>query len=292
LFNYSKLSKRNLTALVVATSMIGCVMAPVASFDPHLFAACTLGTTLTSAAANTFNQFLEVPYDSQMNRTKDRVLVRGDLTPLHAFTFASATACLGLGTLYFGVNPLTCCLGGTTLFLYTVIYTPMKRLSALNTWVGSLVGAIPPIMGYTALTGYIDPAGLLLGAILYSWQFPHFHALSWNLRAEYSRAGYRMIAVINPRVCTSSSLVHTIGLTFMCSYLAPVLELTTWNFAYDSLPFNLYFVYLAFQFKHKADAKSSRQLFRYSLAYLPLIMLLMLITKMPIKSDQKDKNLS
>ena len=130
-------------------------------------------------------------------------------------------------------------------------------------------------------------AGLLLGAILYSWQFPHFHALSWNLRSEYSRAGYRMIAVLNPRICTSSSLSHTLALTGMCSYLAPMLELTTWNFAIDSLPFNLYFVYLAFQFKQKADAKSSRKLFRYTLAYLPLIMLLMLITKSPIKSSEK-----
>ena len=95
-----------------------------------------------------------------------------------------------------------------------------------------------------------------------------------------------MIAVLNPRICTSSSLSHTVGLTVMCSYLAPILELTTWNFAIDSLPFNLYFVYLALQFKRNADAKSSRKLFRYSLVYLPLIMLLMLITKSPVKTEE------
>ena len=82
----------------------------------------------------------EVPYDSQMNRTKDRVLVRGNLTPLHAFTFASICGIAGVGALYFLVNPLTAALGASTLFLYTMIYTPMKRLSALNTWVGSIVG--------------------------------------------------------------------------------------------------------------------------------------------------------
>ena len=122
----------------------------------------------------------------------------------------------------------------------------------------------------------------MLAVILYSWQFPHFHALSWNLRAEYSRAGYRMVSVINPRVCTSSALSHTLALTFICSYLAPVFELTTWNFAIDSLPFNLYFVYLAYMFKKNGDANSSRKLFRYSLAYLPFVILLMLITKFPI----------
>lgn len=109
-------------------------------------------------------KFLEVPYDSQMNRTKDRVLVRGHLTPLHAFTFATLTGITGVAGLYFLVNPLTAALGTTTLILYTLIYTPMKRLSTLNTWVGSVVGAIPPLMGYTAMTGDIG-AGLLY----YSW---------------------------------------------------------------------------------------------------------------------------
>ncbi len=92
-----------------------------------------------------------------MNRTKDRVLVRGNLTSLHAFTFATITGLVGVGTLYFLVNPLTAGLGLTTLCLYTAIYTPMKRLSALNTWIGSVVGAIPPLMGYTAMMGSIEP---------------------------------------------------------------------------------------------------------------------------------------
>ena len=91
-----------------------------------------------------------------MNRTKDRVLVRGNLTPLHAFTFASLTGIVGVSTLYFCVNPITAMLGFSTLFMYTMIYTPMKRLSSLNTWIGSIVGAIPPLMGYTAMTGQID----------------------------------------------------------------------------------------------------------------------------------------
>jgi protoheme IX farnesyltransferase len=142
---------------------------------------------------------------------------------------------------------------------------------------------------YSNLITFI--AGLLLAAILYSWQFPHFHALSWNIRSEYSRAGYRMIAVLNPRVCTSSSLSHTVALTLMCSYLAPLFGLTTWMFAIDSLPFNLYFVYLAIQFKLKADANSSRKLFRYSLVYLPFIILLMLISKHPIDNKNRSNSL-
>ena len=90
-----------------------------------------------------------------------------------------------------------------------------------------------------------------------------------------------MISILNPRICTSSALSHSVALLVMCSYLAPLFQLTTWNFAIDSLPFNLYFIYLAFQFKRNADAQSSRKLFRYSLIYLPMVILLMLITKYP-----------
>lgn len=124
------------TALVVLTSMIGYAMAP-AAFEPTTFLMCTVGTGLCSAAANAVNQYHEVPFDSQMSRTKNRVLVRGRLTPLHAINFAIATAATGVGLLYFGVNGYTAALGAGNLFLYTSIYTPLKRVSILNTWIGS-----------------------------------------------------------------------------------------------------------------------------------------------------------
>jgi heme o synthase len=165
LSNYAKLSKRNLTGLVVTTTMMGCIMAPV-PFDAYIFGLTTLGTMLTSASANAYNQFLEVPYDSQMNRTKDRVLVRGHITPLHGFTFATTSGILGLSILFFCVNPLTAGLGLSTLLLYTLIYTPIKRLSALNTWIGSVVGAIPPLMGYTAMVGEIEPGKFYIISLL------------------------------------------------------------------------------------------------------------------------------
>lgn len=116
--------------------MAGYAMAP-APFDPAAFAFCTLGTGLLSAAANAINQYHEVPFDAQMSRTKNRVLVRGLLTPLHAVGFAAASATFGLGLLYYGVNGYTAALGVANLVLYTSIYTPMKRFSIANTWIGS-----------------------------------------------------------------------------------------------------------------------------------------------------------
>lgn len=116
--------------------MAGYAMAP-APFVTSTFIMCAVGTGLCSAAANAINQYHEVPFDAQMSRTKNRVLVKGLLTPLHAVGFAIGASATGLCMLYYGVNGLTCALGAGNLFLYTMIYTPMKRYSILNTWVGS-----------------------------------------------------------------------------------------------------------------------------------------------------------
>lgn len=279
--HYMMLSKLRLTGLVVLTSMAGYVMAP-GMFDPMTFLFATVGTALTSASANATNQFLEVPYDSQMNRTKNRVLVRGYMTPVHALSFAAVTGAIGVITLAFGANPLTAGLGVFNWILYTMFYTPMKRMSISNTWVGSVVGAIPPIMGWAACTGGIEPGALLLGAIMYAWQFPHFNALSWNLRPDYSRGGYRMMSVINPSLCKRVALRYSVGMIGLCT-LAPVIDLTTWTFACNSLPLNVYLSYLGWRFYRDGDSNSSRKLFRFSLIHLPALLILMIISKKSFK---------
>lgn len=271
------LSKSRLTSLVVLTSMAGYALAP-ASFQLTTFAFCAVGTGLVSAAANSINQYHEVPFDAQMSRTKNRVLVKGLLEPVHAIGFAALTSSVGLGVLYFGVNPLTAALGAGNLILYTSVYTPMKRMSILNTWLGSVVGAIPPLMGWAGCTGGLDAGALVLGALLYSWQFPHFNALSWNLRPDYSRAGYRMMAVTNPALCRRVALRHTGIITATC-LVSPYIGVTNTWFALESLPLNIYFMYLAWQFYQKSDSASSRKLFRFSLVHLPALMLLMLVNK-------------
>ncbi|XP_072944433.1 protoheme IX farnesyltransferase, mitochondrial [Epargyreus clarus] len=271
------LSKFRLTSLVVMTSMAGYALAP-APFAPATFALCAAGTGLVSAAANAINQYHEVPFDAQMARTKNRVLVKGLLEPTHAIGFAAATAATGLTILCVGVNPLTAALGAGNLILYTSVYTPLKRMSILNTWLGSVVGAIPPLMGWAGCTGSLDAGALVLGVILYSWQFPHFNALSWNLRPDYSRAGYRMMAVTDPALCRRVALRHTGVITAVC-LAAPQLGVANVWFAVESLPLNVYFMYLAWQFYKKSDSGSSRKLFRFSLIHLPLLMILMLVNK-------------
>uniref|UniRef100_A0A8C7ZEE4 Protoheme IX farnesyltransferase, mitochondrial n=1 Tax=Oryzias sinensis TaxID=183150 RepID=A0A8C7ZEE4_9TELE len=274
---YSRLSKIKLTALVVITAAAGFSMAPV-PFDPINFVVSSLGTGLASCAANTINQYFEVPFDSNMNRTKNRPLVRGQISPLHAVSFALACGVPGVALLTLAVNPLTGFLGALNIFLYTCCYTPLKRLSITNTWIGALVGAIPPVMGWTAATGCVDPGALLLGGFLYSWQFPHFNALSWNLREDYSRGGYRMMSVTHPSMCKRVALRHSLALIGL-STMAPVLDVTTWTFPVISLPINLYISYLAFRFYQKGDRNSARKLFFCSLWHLPMLLLLALTCK-------------
>ncbi|KAG7324843.1 hypothetical protein KOW79_011159 [Hemibagrus wyckioides] len=274
---YARLSKIKLTALVVTTAAAGYAMAPV-PFDPITFMLATVGTGLSSCMANSINQYFEVPFDSNMNRTKNRPLVRGQISPLHAVSFALACGIPGVTLLTVAVNPLTGLLGALNIFLYTCCYTPLKRLSITNTWVGSLVGAIPPIMGWTAATGTLDPGALLLGAFLYSWQFPHFNSLSWNLREDYSRGGYRMMSVTHPTLCKQVALRHSLALIGL-SALGPVLDVTTWTFPLVSLPINLYISYLAFRFYQRGERQSARKLFFCSLWHLPMLLLLALTCK-------------
>ena len=189
-----------------------------------------------------------------------------------------------------GVNSLTALLGVFNILLYSAIYTPMKRLSIANTWVGSVVGAIPPLMGWTACTGSLSSAGLVMAAILFAWQFPHFNSLSWSYRADYSRGGYRMMSVTDPALCRRVALRYCIALVPICT-LGPITGLTNWWFAVDSLPLNVWFSYLAWKFYHDADFKSARKLFHFSLFHLPLIMGLIILNKSDW-NNKKSKELS
>lgn len=283
---YMQLSKIRLTGLVVITEMAGYAIAPGAM---HLstFLWAGLGTGLCSSSANAFNQWLEVPFDSQMSRTQNRVLVKARLSPLHVVLFGATAGALGVSVLLAEVNGLTAALGAGTLLLYTSVYTPLKRLSILNTWVGSVVGALPPLMGWAACTGGLDAGAMVLAGILYSWQFPHFNALSWNLRADYSRAGYRMMCVTNAPLCRRVTLRHCLALIGLTTLL-PVCGVTTWWLALDSLPLNLWQTYLGYRFFKDSDSRSARKLFRFSLLYLPILMLMILLHKKPASKREEE----
>ncbi|GMT16901.1 hypothetical protein PFISCL1PPCAC_8198, partial [Pristionchus fissidentatus] len=284
--SYLQLSKSKLTMFITTTAVAGYMMGP-GSIDYFALAACTGGTFLLSSAANACNQLLEAPYDAQMKRTQSRVLVVHRFSPLHAFSFAGVSTLTGTALLLQFTNPMTAALGLLNLFLYAGVYTPMKRTTIACTWAGAVVGAIPPLMGYAAAAGTLDTAALTLAAILYSWQFPHFNGLSWNLRGDYSKAGYRVMCVTDEALCRRTSIRHALSLVGLCSIAAPLTDLTTMTFAVDSLPLNAALVYLSWKFYRAPDAKNSRQLFFFSLLYLPLIMVLMVISNGGRNKEEK-----
>ena len=275
---YLSLSKSRLTTMVCITTAAGYGLGPGA-LDPATFVLTVLGTGLLSASANSINQYLEVPFDSQMNRTKNRVLVRGLLSPLHAVSFAAVAGASGALVLATQVNVVAASLRVANLLLYTCVYTPMKRVSVVNTWVGSVVGALPPLIGWAgAAGGVLDPGAAVLAGLLYCWQFPHFNSLSWNLRPDYSRAGYRMMSVTHPALCRRVALRHSVACQVLCM-AASAVELAEPHFALEALPVNAILIYLAWDFYRKADSSSSRKLFRYSLLHLPLLMTLLFVSK-------------
>ena len=186
---YLDLTKSKLTMFVLLTTMAGYTIAPGLNTLSVLFMT-TAGTGLQIACANSMNQVVERHYDAQMSRTRNRVMVRHAISLHHAFLFGMGSGLAGTMILW-TVNPYCALIGFSNIILYTCVYTPLKRVSIYNTWPGALVGALPPMMGWIASTGTIDMGAILLGLSLFSWQFPHFNALSWNLRPDYARAGYR-----------------------------------------------------------------------------------------------------
>ena len=192
--------------------------------------------------------------------------------------FAAVSGLGGVTILASMVNPLTAALGGFNLLLYTAVYTPLKRYTIANTWIGSIVGAIPPMMGWTGSMGSLGAGAWLLGGLLFSWQLVHFHSLSWSLKGDYGRGGYQMAASLNPTLCRKSMLRHSLALIPLCT-VAPMLDVTTWWFALDSLPLNCWFAWKSWQFYNNSDNKSARRVFQLSLFYLPALLCLMIINK-------------
>ncbi|KAI0048983.1 protoheme IX farnesyltransferase [Auriscalpium vulgare] len=301
---YGTLSKTQLSALVALTAMSGVALSPYPASVPALLATA-LGTALCAASANALNQLQEAPFDAQMARTRGRPLVRRALSPAHAAAFAGATGVAGPALLAAAVNPATALLGAANIALYAGAYTWAKRRTVWNTWLGGVVGGIPPLMGWAAGGGHLlappvlflppflsagagtpglalvdnalAPAALFL--LLFSWQFPHFNALSHFVRDAYARGGYRMLCVLDPARNTRVALRHAVLLAGITAVLVPLSGLTTWAFALTSLAPNAVFVAAAWRWHRFGGDKNARALFHHSLWYLPVILGLMMVHK-------------
>jgi protoheme IX farnesyltransferase len=298
------LSKPRLSVLVVLTAMASYSLYPVpellspsATSTPSLSTLTllflTTGTALCAASANALNMLYEPKWDAMMSRTRNRPLVRGLISTRGAALFAILSGLTGIGALYYGVNPTVSFLGGLNILLYAGVYTPMKRISVLNTWVGAIVGGIPPLMGWAAaagqsatsdswrelLLGEQNVGAWLLASLLVAWQLAHFMSLSWSIRHEYKEAGYRMLCWVNParngRVALRYSMACIPISLALCYY-----GITEWSFAATSAPVNAWLVHEAYKFwKLEGHKGSARGLFWASVWHLPVVLVLAMVQK-------------
>ncbi|XP_063901833.1 protoheme IX farnesyltransferase, mitochondrial-like isoform X2 [Zophobas morio] len=274
-------------------------MAPGEHSLPNMFYSA-VGTAMCISSANVLNQWMEVPFDAQMSRTKNRPLVRCALTPFHAFNYGVTLGAFGTGILCVKLNSLVAALGFGNIILYSFFYTASKRLHVVNTWIGAVVGAIPPMMGWAACTVYgcvniyipilvaknvlhyikgnLEDGAWLLGTLLYVWQFPHFNSLSWNLRKDYGRAGYQMMSVIDPALSKRVAIRHTLMLFPVCG-LCVYCGLTEWKFLITSFAINTVLLYHSWSFFQCATKKTGRRLFFVSIIHLPALLCLLMLHK-------------
>ncbi|KAK7188741.1 Protoheme IX farnesyltransferase, mitochondrial [Paraphaeosphaeria sporulosa] len=301
---YLSLSKPRLSFLVVLTATaayslypVPGLLAPAATATPSLSTLTlfflTSGTALCSASANAFNMLMEPEHDAKMSRTRNRPLVRKLISTRGAMVFAVACGALGTGALYYGVNPTTAFLGFTNIVLYAGCYTPLKRMHVLNTWIGAIVGGIPPLMGWTAAAGQCahdgtwqellfgenSAGGWLCAALLFAWQFPHFNSLSWSIREEYKYAGYRMLAWVNPAQNGRVALRYAVLMFPVCIGLS-LCGVTDMSFIATSSVVNGWMVWKAVDFWREQGHKgTARGLFWASVWHLPIVMVLAMAQK-------------
>jgi len=279
--SYLDLAKAKLSALVVTTTAAGFVAAGTPLSEQATVAACcVVGTALCSSSAAAWNQILERDRDAQMKRTQQRPLVQHHLSVSEASIAATAWGVTGTGLLYFGTDPVTAMLGLSNIGLYAGLYTYMKPRSIYNTWVGAIVGAIPPVMGWTAATGgsLLDMDAMILGTTLYLWQMPHFFALSFMHRVDYKRGGFAMLPVLeNDGDRTSQVVMRYAAYLAAVPLAATYAGVTSSMFALEGVALNSYALYVAHKFRQERTNANARKVFLTSLWYLPSWLVLFLL---------------
>ncbi|MEP6662153.1 MAG: heme o synthase [Verrucomicrobiota bacterium] len=280
---FSELIKARLTTLVLLTTAVGFYLAARGPLDWMRFFHALFGTALVAGGAAALNQFIEREHDAKMERTEDRPLPSGNIQPETVLIFGGIISCAGLIYLATQVNLLTSILGIVTLLSYLFVYTPLKRLTTLNTVIGAIPGALPPLMGWTAARGEINIEGWSLFAILFFWQLPHFLAIAWMYREDYARGGYMMLPVVDPEgIRTGKQAVsHTLGLISV-SLFPFLLGLTGGIYCAGAIVFGAIFLVAAIRFSNRLTVSHARQLFFASIIYLPLLLGLMIFDKIKL----------
>ncbi|HAB16391.1 MAG TPA: protoheme IX farnesyltransferase, partial [Verrucomicrobiales bacterium] len=248
--------------------------------DFGLLLQVSLGTALLASGASVLNQLMEREFDARMRRTADRPLPSGRISPTGALLVGASLSVLGLAWLLIKVNPLTAILGATTWISYVAVYTPLKRITVLNTVVGAVPGALPPLMGWAAATNTVSAPGWALFGVLFFWQLPHFMAIAWLYRDDYAGAGFRMLSGVDPEGHrTAASAVRNTLALLGISLFPFLLEVAGPTYVVGTIVLGATFLMFACAFARSLTAPAARRLFFASILYLPLWLGLLIADK-------------
>ena len=280
LAQFLELTKPRVNALIVFTAIIGMMLAyPVGiAWDLPLMLTATLGIALVAGAAAAFNCLVEQQIDRKMARTRARPTVAGSISTLQILILAGIVGGAGLLVLYRYVNPLTMWLTLATFVGYAVIYTViLKPATPQNIVIGGASGAMPPILGWAAVTGVIDPKALLLFLIIFAWTPPHFWALALYRKNEYAKAGVPMLPVTHGEAFTKLHLLLYTLLLVAATMLPFAVGMSGWIYMATILVLNGYFLYFAIKLYRNYSDALARRTFTFSILYLSLLFAALLV---------------
>ncbi len=276
--DFKELLKPGISAFVVVTGIAGYLLGVGDGIEWTTLLGLILGTTLTAGGSGALNHAVERNHDAKMERTKDRPIPSGRVSAAAAFCYAFLLLAAGLAVLLGTTNVLTTVLALATAVLYIAVYTPMKRITEHNTFIGAIPGALPILGGFTAATGSLGLVGWVVFAILFLWQLPHFYALAWKYRHDYAAGGFIMLPNVDPsgRSTGRNALVASL-LLLIAGVLPTALGAAGWLYMIGMIAVGTAFTIPAFAFFTEATDERARRLMLTSLIYVPVFFALVVL---------------
>jgi protoheme IX farnesyltransferase len=268
--SYLQLAKPRIALMVALTTWLGWALAGGTATSSLFFV--VLGASLAAAACGALNQRLEIVEDGLMNRTKNRPLPTGRVTPRAALMFGLGLGAVGTTLVWAAGGAIAGALTLATIGLYVLVYTPLKKITPQTTWIGAAAGATSPLIGWVAAGGPLDARAFTLFAIQFLWQIPHFLALFWIYREDYTRAGFKVMPVVHPDGSTTAIQIAIHSFTLLPATIAPALVgLARPEYAIGAFAVSGSFLLLGLRASWTMSILDNRRLFLASLAFLPLI---------------------
>jgi protoheme IX farnesyltransferase len=279
---YISLTKPDVSFLVLMTTGAGFYMGARGPIEwPHMLHV-VFGTMMIAAGTAALNHYIERESDRYMRRTATRPLPTGQLTPAEALRFGVALCIAGAIDLYFVAGYLACLLGVITSVSYLLAYTPLKKRTVWATFIGAIPGAIPPMIGWTAATGKLDAGAWLLFAILFFWQFPHFHAISWMYREDYARAGILMLPVVDKDGTRTFRQIVLYAATLVAVSLLPaIMGFAGVLYFFGALVTCTALVQVCLWAAHAKTNSRAKWLMHATVMHIPILLGLMMYDKLP-----------